>query len=118
MAAGAQGTYPLDTLRLRMAVDPGARSMRGAAAALLREGSQGAFFRGLGTSLAGVGVSPSQLDGTCDRQTPDFSRPLHLTKGGPCQVTCVRSSSCCSIGGCWPGPQEAGTSSGQSCWLA
>ena len=54
MAAGAQGTYPLDTLRLRMAVDPGARSMRGAAAALLREGSQGAFFRGLGTSLAGV----------------------------------------------------------------
>ena len=28
--------------------------MRGAAAALMREGSQGAFFRGLGTSMAGV----------------------------------------------------------------
>ena len=53
-ATHAQGTYPLDTVRLRMAVDPGARSMRGAAAALMREGSQGAFFRGLGTSMAGA----------------------------------------------------------------
>ena len=49
-----QGTYPLDTLRLRLAVDPGSSTMRGAAAALLREGSNGAFFRGLGTGLAGV----------------------------------------------------------------
>ena len=49
-----QGTYPLDTLRLRLAVDPGSSTMRSAAAALLREGSQGAFFRGLGTGLAGA----------------------------------------------------------------
>ena len=58
-----QGTYPLDTLRLRLAVDPGSRSMRGAAAALLREGSRGAFFRGLGTGLAGLPLfSAAQAD--------------------------------------------------------
>ena len=49
-----QATYPLDTLRLRLAVDPGSRSVRGAAAALMREGSHGAFFRGLGASLVGA----------------------------------------------------------------
>ena len=31
-------TYPLDTLRLRLAVDPAARSLRGAALALLAQG--------------------------------------------------------------------------------
>ena len=49
-----QATYPLDTLRLRLAVDPGSRSVRGAAAALMREGSHGAFFRGLGASMLGA----------------------------------------------------------------
>ena len=47
-------TYPLDTLRLRLAVDPAARSLRGAALALLREGSYPAFFRGLGASMLGA----------------------------------------------------------------
>ena len=49
-----QVTYPLDTLRLRLAVDPAARSLRGAALALLREGSYPAFFRGLGASMLGA----------------------------------------------------------------
>lgn len=49
----AQVTYPLDTLRLRLAVDPAVRSLRGAALALLREGSYAAFFRGLGASMLG-----------------------------------------------------------------
>lgn len=48
-----QLTYPLDTLRLRMAVDPTTRSLRGSARTLLREGSYSAFFRGLGPSLLG-----------------------------------------------------------------
>ncbi|KAK9836298.1 hypothetical protein WJX81_003355 [Elliptochloris bilobata] len=47
-------TYPLDTLRLRLAVDPAVRSLRGAALALLREGSYAAFFRGLGASMLGI----------------------------------------------------------------
>ncbi|EIE27780.1 mitochondrial carrier, partial [Coccomyxa subellipsoidea C-169] len=47
-------TYPLDTLRLRLAVDPASRSVAGAAAALMREGSHRAFFRGLGASMLGI----------------------------------------------------------------
>jgi hypothetical protein len=50
----AQATYPLDTLRLRLAVDPASRSITGAAAALMREGSHRAFFRGLGASMLGA----------------------------------------------------------------
>jgi len=48
-----QMTYPLDTMRLRMAVDPSALTLRGTARMLLREGSYSAFFRGLGASLFG-----------------------------------------------------------------
>ncbi|DBA83687.1 TPA: hypothetical protein ACH3X1_006230 [Trebouxia sp. C0004] len=47
-------TYPLDTLRLRIAVDPSMRGIRGASAALFREGSYSAFFRGLTASLIGI----------------------------------------------------------------
>lgn len=54
-----QVTYPLDTLRLRIAVDPSMRSIRGASAALFREGSYNAFFRGLTASL--IGNSDLQL---------------------------------------------------------
>ncbi|KAI7839404.1 hypothetical protein COHA_006805 [Chlorella ohadii] len=48
-------TYPLDTLRLRLAVDPNLRGVRGAVAVLLREGSGAAFYRGLGASMLGIG---------------------------------------------------------------
>lgn len=48
-----QVTYPLDTLRLRIAVDPSMRGIRGASKALFREGSYSAFFRGLTASLIG-----------------------------------------------------------------
>lgn len=61
LAAGAAAgmtatlvTFPLDTLRLRMAVDPKCRTMGGAVLTLLREGSGAAFYRGLGASLAGI----------------------------------------------------------------
>ena len=49
-----QVTYPLDTLRLRIAVDPGMRGIRGASTALFKEGSYNAFFRGLTASLIGA----------------------------------------------------------------
>ena len=57
MGAGwcAQLTYPLDTLRLRLAVDPSLRSVRAASVALMREGGSPAFFRGLGIALIGAG---------------------------------------------------------------
>ena len=82
---GAQVTYPLDTLRLRLAVDPAARSLRGAALALLREGSYAAFFRGLGASMLGEALRASGLAAR--------SAPAHYTG-------CDGSGSCghCSDG--------------------
>ena len=59
---GVQLTYPLDTLRLRLAVDPGLRGMRAASAALFREGAYPAFFRGLGAALIGVRSTPCASD--------------------------------------------------------
>ena len=53
-----QVTYPLDTLRLRIAVDPSMRGIRGASTALFREGSYNAFFRGLTASLIGTVLHP------------------------------------------------------------
>jgi solute carrier family 25 phosphate transporter 23/24/25/41 len=48
-------THPLDTLRLRMAVDPAATSLASAAAAVLGGGGGArALYRGLGASLAGI----------------------------------------------------------------
>eukprot|EP00884_Botryococcus_braunii_P015171 jgi/Botrbrau1/23655/Bobra.55_2s0038.1 len=52
--AATLATYPLDTMRLRLAVDPKVISLGGAAAVLMREGSYGAFFRGLSASLIGI----------------------------------------------------------------
>lgn len=49
-----QLTYPLDTLRLRLAVDPKLRGVGGAIAVLLKEGSGAAFYRGLGASMLGA----------------------------------------------------------------
>ena len=61
LAAGAAAgmvatlaTHPLDTLRLRMAVDPAARSLPAAVKLLASEGGVRAFYRGLGASVAGI----------------------------------------------------------------
>eukprot|EP00892_Ulva_mutabilis_P001045 jgi/Ulvmu1/10941/UM007_0120.1 len=47
-------TYPLDSLRLRLAVDPAATSIPVAIRALVREGGARAFYRGLGPALCGI----------------------------------------------------------------
>lgn len=60
-----QATYPLDTLRLRLAVDPASRSVMGAARALMREGSHRAFFRGLGASMLGAWIIHSRPSSCC-----------------------------------------------------
>ncbi|CAK0785533.1 hypothetical protein CVIRNUC_008743 [Coccomyxa viridis] len=70
-------TYPLDTLRLRLAVDPAARSISGTARALMREGSHGAFFRGLGASMIGIAPYMALELGVFDlmpRDLPPFLR--------------------------------------------
>eukprot|EP00249_Psilotum_nudum_P008736 c21476_g1_i1 orf=188-1534(+) len=47
-------TYPLDVLRLRLAVDPACKTMGQVAVAMLREEGLPSFYRGLGPSLLGI----------------------------------------------------------------
>ncbi len=54
----SQLTYPLDTLRLRLAVDPSVVGMRGAVRVLLREGAGPAFYRGIGVACLGAFPAP------------------------------------------------------------
>ncbi|KAJ6742294.1 SOLUTE CARRIER FAMILY 25 [Salix viminalis] len=47
-------TYPLDVLRLRLAVDPGFRTMSEVALTMLREEGVASFYYGLGPSLLSI----------------------------------------------------------------
>ncbi|GAB4833966.1 hypothetical protein Ancab_032216 [Ancistrocladus abbreviatus] len=47
-------TYPLDVLRLRLAVEPGYRTMSEVALSMLREEGFCSFYNGLGPSLIGI----------------------------------------------------------------
>ncbi|XP_027336601.1 probable envelope ADP,ATP carrier protein, chloroplastic isoform X2 [Abrus precatorius] len=47
-------TYPLDVLRLRLAVEPGYRTMSEIALSMLREEGFASFYYGLGPSLIGI----------------------------------------------------------------
>ncbi|KAL1819091.1 hypothetical protein ACET3Z_013960 [Daucus carota] len=47
-------TYPLDVLRLRLAVEPGRRTMSQVALNMLRDEGLAAFYKGLGPSLIGI----------------------------------------------------------------
>eukprot|EP00803_Ostreobium_quekettii_P000180 evm.model.scf_708.1 EVM.evm.TU.scf_708.1 scf_708:23400-32549(-) len=47
-------TYPLDTLRVRLAVDPMAKTLTGATRAMFREGGVAALYRGLAPALIGI----------------------------------------------------------------
>lgn len=47
-------TYPLDVLRLRLAVDPGYQTMTDVFVKMLKEEGVGSFYRGLGPSLIGI----------------------------------------------------------------
>ena len=86
-------TYPLDTLRLRLAVDPAARSLRGAALALLREGSYAAFFRGLGASMLGDGTDAAGCACIGGAAACVPSRTVLLTRGSrSCWQHCMCNS--------------------------
>ncbi|KAD3067627.1 hypothetical protein E3N88_35507 [Mikania micrantha] len=61
LAAGASAgmtstfvTYPLDVLRLRMAVDPGHQTITNVVASMLKEEGLGSFYRGLVPSLVSI----------------------------------------------------------------
>lgn len=70
-------TYPLDTLRLRLAVDPSVQTLAAGGAALYREGGLAAFFRGV--VPAAIGIAPYMaLELTAfdllPKEMPAFSR--------------------------------------------
>lgn len=46
-------TYPLDSIRLRLAVDPSIRGMGAAARVILAEGGVVNLYRGVGTAMIG-----------------------------------------------------------------
>ncbi|KAF9599135.1 hypothetical protein IFM89_035414 [Coptis chinensis] len=47
-------TYPLDVLRLRLAVEPGCKTMSQVALGMLRDEGMASFYNGLGPSLIGI----------------------------------------------------------------
>lgn len=70
-------THPLDTLRLRIAVDPNCRSLVGAVGILAKEGGLPAFYRGLGASMAGIAPYMALELSTYDilpQNIPSFAR--------------------------------------------
>ena len=47
-------TYPLDSIRLRMAVDPTSKTLAGATRLIIKDGGVPALYRGVGTALLGI----------------------------------------------------------------
>jgi solute carrier family 25 phosphate transporter 23/24/25/41 len=72
-----QVTYPLDTLRMRLALDTSLRSIPKAVMALFREAGPSAFFRGLGPAMIGIAPYMAIELATYDslpQQVPSFVR--------------------------------------------
>jgi solute carrier family 25 phosphate transporter 23/24/25/41 len=72
-----QLTHPLDTLRLRLAVDPKCHNLSAAIRVLAKEGGIPAFYRGLGASM--LGIAPYMaLELACydllPKEMPSFAR--------------------------------------------
>ena len=93
---GLQVTYPLDTLRLRLAVDPAARSISGTARALMREGSHGAFFRGLGASMIGQSLPQEHTAGHLPRPPMRQSCRPDVNSQKPVQLSSRATFHACS----------------------
>ena len=70
-------TYPLDTLRLRLAVDPSLKTIASAVLMLRREGGASAFFRGLAPAMIGIAPYMALELGSYDslpKEYPAFAR--------------------------------------------
>jgi solute carrier family 25 (mitochondrial phosphate transporter), member 23/24/25/41 len=70
-------TYPLDTLRMRLALDPTLKGIPMAVMTLMREGGPTAFYRGLGPAIIGIApymaIELATYD-TLPDQVPSFAR--------------------------------------------
>ncbi|KAF3449561.1 hypothetical protein FNV43_RR10290 [Rhamnella rubrinervis] len=71
-------TYPLDVLRLRLAVEPGYRTMTEVALNMLREEGVASFYYGLGPSL--IGIAPYIAVNFCVFDLVKKSLPENIQK--------------------------------------
>mmetsp|Transcript_38317 Transcript_38317/g.108346 ORF Transcript_38317/g.108346 Transcript_38317/m.108346 type:complete len:376 (+) Transcript_38317:180-1307(+) len=71
-------TYPLDSIRLRLAVDPSVNGMGAAARVLVKEGGVVALYRGVGTSMLGIApylaLELAAFDMIPNDKVPSFAR--------------------------------------------
>ncbi|KAH7514621.1 hypothetical protein FEM48_Zijuj11G0108800 [Ziziphus jujuba var. spinosa] len=93
-------TYPLDVLRLRLAVEPGYRTMSEVALTMLREEGVASFYYGLGPSL--IGIAPYIAVNFCVFDLVKKSLPEKLKKRTEASlVTALVSASLATLT-CYP----------------
>ncbi|PON51164.1 Mitochondrial carrier protein [Parasponia andersonii] len=93
-------TYPLDVLRLRLAVEPGYRTMSEIALNMLREEGVAAFYYGLGPSL--IGIAPYIAVNFCVFDLVKKSMPENFQKKAEASlVTALVSASLATLT-CYP----------------
>ncbi|GLJ40772.1 hypothetical protein SUGI_0843040 [Cryptomeria japonica] len=93
-------TYPLDVLRLRLAVDPACKSMSQVAINMLQDEGFGSFYRGLGPSL--LGIAPYIAVNFCIFDLIKKSLPEELRKKPEASFATAIISATCATLICYP----------------
>ncbi|XP_022151582.1 probable envelope ADP,ATP carrier protein, chloroplastic [Momordica charantia] len=107
LAAGASAgmtstfiTYPLDVLRLRLAVEPGCRTMSEVALNMLKEEGIASFYYGLGPSL--IGIAPYIAVNFCIFDLLKKSLPEKVQKRTETSLLTALISASCATLTCYP----------------
>ncbi|WOL16543.1 putative envelope ADP,ATP carrier protein, chloroplastic isoform X1 [Canna indica] len=93
-------TYPLDVLRLRLAVEPGYRTMSQVALSMLREEGIASFYSGLGPSL--IGIAPYIAVNFCIFDLVKKSLPEKYQKGPQTSLATALVSATLATLMCYP----------------
>ncbi|KAL0545295.1 hypothetical protein IC582_020447 [Cucumis melo] len=93
-------TYPLDVLRLRLAVEPGYRTMSEVALNMLKEEGIASFYYGLGPSL--IGIAPYIAVNFCIFDLLKKSLPEKIQKRTETSLLTALISASCATLTCYP----------------
>ncbi|KGN54379.1 probable envelope ADP,ATP carrier protein, chloroplastic [Cucumis sativus] len=93
-------TYPLDVLRLRLAVEPGYRTMSEVALNMLKEEGIASFYYGLGPSL--IGIAPYIAVNFCIFDLLKKSLPEKVQKRTETSLLTALISASCATLTCYP----------------
>ncbi|WOL14950.1 putative envelope ADP,ATP carrier protein, chloroplastic isoform X1 [Canna indica] len=93
-------TYPLDVLRLRLAVEPGSRTMSQVALNMLKEEGLASFYGGLGPSL--IGIAPYIAVNFCVFDLVKKSLPEKYQKGPATSLATALISATLATVLCYP----------------